>query len=80
MTRSVMAQIDCIEECHCHAYHALETTSATARKRAPIEQPQESPALRRAIPAGSLERLDRKLSMRLWPVRIFSIEMSSNPA
>jgi hypothetical protein len=43
MTRSKMAQIDIAEECQCHAYHTVEETSATARKRAPIAQPQLSP-------------------------------------
>jgi hypothetical protein len=79
MTRSVTARIDSSEECHCHAYHALEKTSAAARNRAPIAQPQESPALRQAIPAGSLERLDRKLSMRPRPVRTHVIPWISLP-
>ncbi len=56
--RSAIAPIESIEACPCHKYQIAETIRATARKRAPIAQPQPSPALRRSIDAGSLERLD----------------------
>jgi hypothetical protein len=65
-----MAQIDSIEECQCHAYHALAKISAIVRNRAPIAQPHLSPTFPRAIPAGNLERLVRRLSTIVWPVII----------
>jgi hypothetical protein len=71
-TRSTIAQIDSMKECQCHAYHAVATTSATARKRAPMAQPQLSPAFRGAILTGSLARFARRLSTKVRPVRILS--------
>ena len=71
-TRSKIPQIDSIEECQCHAYHAIEETSANARKRAPIAQPQLSPRFCWVILAESPERFTRKLLIR---VRIINMTL-----
>jgi hypothetical protein len=71
-TRSKIPQIDSIEECQCHAYHAIEETSANARKRAPIAQPQLSRRFCWVILAERPERFTRKLLIR---VRIINMTL-----
>ena len=74
-TRNKMAQIDSIEECQCNAYHTIENTSANARKRAPIAQPQLSTSFCWVILAGNPKRFARKFSIRVRFVSIRRIQI-----
>lgn len=67
-----------MEDRQCHAYHTLARASATARKRAPISQPQPSPD-DLPHPAEKLDRLARGFPLRVRPFSEWSISKVSPP-